>query len=125
MLKKITAVVLIVLLLNNICTQAQSDITKQEATNKRHVMQWGLDQEVRIKLNSGEKVVGNITEIKQDRFSIQILTNGKFSGRQLSYGEVKSIKRKMEFRVPDEKIAMIVAFAFAVVAPFIFARHSD
>ena len=125
MLKKITTAFLIALMLNNSYTQAQSNTTKQEATNKHHIMQWGLDQEVRIKLNSEEKIVGNIIEIKQDRFSIQILTNGKFSERQLSYSEVKSIKRKMEFRVPDEKIAMIVAVVFAVVAPFIFARHSD
>jgi len=68
--------------------QAQAQKIKQRVTDI------GLIKEVNVKLQSGEKVKGRISEINDDAFTVRVENKGQATTRDIRYDEVKSISAK-------------------------------
>lgn len=66
----------------------------QEAKHKKHIVEWGTNKNVSVKLKSGSKVEGRITEIKDAIFSVQLLENGQVINRDISYSEINKLLGK-------------------------------
>ena len=86
MLKQMLCALLSILLLNA-ASLAQS--TAKEANLKTKIVNWGLDKTITVNLNSGEKVKGRITEIKDEFFAIQI--EGQSTTRQVPFKEIDKL----------------------------------
>ncbi len=63
----------------------------QEAKYKKRIVEWGINKSVSVKLKSGSKVEGRITEIKDANFSVQLLENGQVINRDISYSEINKL----------------------------------
>lgn len=68
--------------------QAQAQKIKQRVTDI------GLIKEVNVKLQSGEKVKGRISEINDDAFTVRVEDKGQATTRDIRYDEVKGLSAK-------------------------------
>lgn len=91
---------LITLLMTAFSIQAQTpapQTSKQQAQAekiKQKVEDLGVLKEVTVKLRSGEKLKGRISEIHHDTFSLKLEDPTQTIPRDISYAEVKSISGK-------------------------------
>lgn len=93
MFRKITAFVIAALLSNGFTTYAQSS-SAQEINFKRQIVEYGTEQKVKIKLQSGETLKGHIAEIKNDSFTLQFIdANGQGSAREIAYSEISKVSK--------------------------------
>jgi hypothetical protein len=63
---------------------------------KRRVADWGVLKQVTVKLASGEKLKGRVTEIEADFFTLRLEDRTQGATRDVRYAEVKSISAKRE-----------------------------
>ena len=90
--------------------QSLTTSTRHEELKKR-VVDWGTNKNVSVKLNSGEKVEGRIAEITDGYFSVQLVSQGQVTSREVRYDEVKSLKAK------DGKVGKTIGYtALAILA---------
>lgn len=95
MSRKIFTLLMLVTLMGNFAGFAQTNLSKQEAENKRRVVELGTNQNVKLKLQSGEMLEGRIAEIQNDLFVLQFVNqNSQVQTRELRYSDVKKISPK-------------------------------
>ena len=73
---------------------AQAKQQAQEAKHKKHVVEWGTNKRVAVKLKSGDKIEGRIAEIKDNAFTIQLVDKGQVTSREINYSDVDKISGK-------------------------------
>lgn len=94
-------------------TFAQSSPSAKTESLRRKVIEWGTNQPVSVKLNSGEKLKGRIAEIKFDTLAVQLLEQGKIVTRDLRWDEMNKVSLDRR----DEKARKIGGFiALGVLA---------
>lgn len=90
MLSKAFSLLLAAALLVYATNPAVAQSSKSESL-RRQVIQWGTNQTIAIKLNSGEKLKGRIVEIKFDTLAIQLVEQGKIVSRELQWTELNKV----------------------------------
>lgn len=94
MFRKIASLVIAALLCNGVTASAQ---TAQEIKLKRQVVERGINQRVKIKLQSGETLQGNIAEIRNDSFTLQLVDDaGQINNRDIAYSELSKVSKAGE-----------------------------
>jgi small nuclear ribonucleoprotein (snRNP)-like protein len=74
-----------------------ASVSKQEqqvAKHKKRIVEWGTNKRVVVKLKSGDKIDGRVSEIKDNNFSVQLVEQGQVVNREISYGEIQSLSGK-------------------------------
>jgi hypothetical protein len=66
----------------------------KEAKFKQRIVEWGMNKNVAVKLKSGEKLDGRISEIKDELFAVQFMDKDKITSRELRYSEIDKISGK-------------------------------
>ena len=93
MLRKFTALVIAALLGNGFAAYAQTPSPK-EFKIKQQIVEYGTEQNVKIKLKSEEVLKGRIAEIKNDSFTLQVVDlNGQVIDRTLAYSELSKVSK--------------------------------
>jgi hypothetical protein len=93
--------VLLLLTSNSVNSQ-----TSKSESLRRKVIEWGINQPLTIKLNSGEKLKGRSAEIKFDTLAVQMMEQGKIVTRKLRWDEMNQVSRASK----DEKARKIGGF---------------
>lgn len=88
MLKPMLCLLLAIVLLN---VQSLAQITSSEEKLKAKIVNWGLQKNVTVQLNSGENLQGRVTEIKDDFFAVQILQQSSIITRQVAFNEIRKL----------------------------------
>lgn len=105
-------VLAILLLLTGVSNPAFAQTSRAESL-RRKVIEWGTNNAVTIKLNSGEKVKGRVTEIKFDTLALQFVEQGRIVTRELRWDDLNKVTRDSK----DEKARKIGGFiALGVLA---------
>ena len=73
---------------------AQAKQQAQEAKHKKHVVEWGTNKRVTIKLKSGDKLDGRIAEIKDNSFTIQLIDKSQVASREINYSDIEKLSGK-------------------------------
>ena len=95
MSRKIFTLFITVVLLSNVTSYAQTASSKREGENKRRIVELGTNQNVKLKLHSGETLEGRIAEIKNDLVVVQFVDqNNEVQTRDLHYGDIEKISKK-------------------------------
>jgi hypothetical protein len=63
---------------------------------KRRVADWGVLKQVTVKLESGDRLKGRVTEIEADFFTLRLEDRTQSATRDVRYAEVKSISAKRD-----------------------------
>src|SRR2546423_15308224 len=63
----------------------------QEEQLKKRVVEWGTNKNVSVRLKSGGKVQGRLTEIRDDGFAVQFVEKARVTSREIRYSDVKGI----------------------------------
>jgi hypothetical protein len=93
MLRKIASLVIATLLCQSFPAYAQTS-SAQEIKLKRQVVERGTNQQVSIKLQSGETLQGNIAEIRNDSFTLQFVdAAGQVNTRDIAYSELSKVSK--------------------------------
>ena len=93
MLRKLISVLLVTLLGNNLTAYAQTNLTA-EIKHKRQVVEYGTNQNIKVKLTSNEMLEGRIAEIRNDSFTLQLVDQtGQVMNRDLSYAELSKVSK--------------------------------
>lgn len=93
MFRKITVFIIVTLLSNGFTTHAQT-ASAQEIKFKRQVVEYGAEQKVKVKMQSGETLKGRIAEIKNDSFTLQFVdATGQVTNRELAYSELSKVSK--------------------------------
>lgn len=93
MFRKIITLIIVALLSNGFTTYAQTS-SAEEIKFKRQIVEFGTDQKVKVKLQSGETLKGRIAEIKNDSFTLQFINaSGQVTSRDLTYGELSKVSK--------------------------------
>lgn len=93
MFRKITALVIAALLSNGFTTYAQTS-SAQEIQFKRQMVEYGAEQSVKIKLQSGETLKGRVAKINNDSFTLQIVdAAGQVTDREIAYSELSKVSK--------------------------------
>lgn len=113
MFHKIISVALIVLLCNSIPALAQS---KTEIKFKRQIVEWGTNQNLRLRLRSKEKLEGRIAELKSASFVLQrVDAGGQIISREISYSELDKLSKRREFSALDQEWGIRKTLIFAAI----------
>lgn len=63
-----------------------------EIKHKRQVVEYGTNQNVNVKLTSGEALTGRLAEIKNDSFVLQLVDQaGQVTSREVTYAELSKV----------------------------------
>lgn len=111
---KILSVLLVVLLCNSIPASAQS---KAEIKFKRQILEWGTNQNIKLRLRSKEKLEGRIAEIKPASFVLQFVgVAGQIISREISYSELDKLsKHRDPGQEPGTRTMLIIAAVTVVL----------
>lgn len=95
-LSVVTSWVLIaVLSFGNALAQTKITAPNKQAEFKKHIVEWGTNKQVNVKLNSGEKISGRIAEIQNDFFTVQAVTkDGQVSSHQINFSDLNKLSAK-------------------------------
>jgi len=66
----------------------------QEAKYKRQIVEWGTNQNITVKLGSGEKIEGRLSEIREDSFSVQLVQQGQIEARTVRFSEIHGLSKR-------------------------------
>jgi small nuclear ribonucleoprotein (snRNP)-like protein len=94
MLKKTICLLLCALIVVPSFAQMNNKQLEKETKFKQRIVEWGMNKNVSIKLKSGEKLDGRISEIKDDLFAVQFMQKDKVTSREINYSEVNKISGK-------------------------------
>ncbi len=75
--------------------QVKKAEAKKIAEYKSKVVEWGINKQVSVKLFSGEKIEGRLTEINDQKVTIQFAQNGQVKNQEIQYEEMKKISAKI------------------------------
>ena len=93
MLRRIPVIVIVALLCNQLTTYAQTN-TSSQIKFKRQVVEYGTNQNVKIKLTSHETLEGRLAEIRNDSFTLQLVDQtGQVISREVSYTELSKVSK--------------------------------
>ncbi len=124
MLKKFISLFLCLLVVGNLPLLANPKQTKEEKL-KTQITNLGVSKNIIVNLNSGETFDGQIAEIKDAVFTVQVLKEGKTSNREINYTEVNKLSEKtakpgkIPGKVSVGLIAGIAVFAAVVAIAYI------
>ena len=75
--------------------QTKTTSPEKQADFKKHVVEWGTNKQVNVKLHSGEKITGRITDIQNDFFAVQSVTkDGKVSSQSINFSDIHKLSAK-------------------------------
>lgn len=81
--------------LGNVLAQTKTASPEKQAEFKKHVVEWGTNKQVNVKLHSGEKLSGRITEIQNDFFALQSVTkDGKVTSQPINFSHINKLSAK-------------------------------
>ena len=93
MLRRITVIVIVALLCNQLTAYAQTN-TSSQIKFKRQVVEYGTNQNVKVKLTSNIALEGRIAEIRNDSFTLQLVDQtGQVISREISYTELSKVSK--------------------------------
>ena len=124
MLKKFISLFLCLIVAGNLPLLASPKQTKEEKL-KTQITNLGVSKNIIVNLNSGETFDGQIAEIKDAAFTVQVLKEGKTSNREINYTEVNKLSEKaakpgkIPGKVSVGLIAGIAVFAAVVAIAYI------
>ena len=120
MWKKMLCALLSICLLN-VASLAQTN----EEKLKTKIVNWGLHKSVTVKLKSGEKLQGRITEIKDEFFAVQ--TEGQATTRQVQFSEVHKLSGHIAWssQKPRNYLGLAGAIVLATFVTVNLTRSND
>ncbi|MBS1807753.1 MAG: hypothetical protein JST84_06140 [Acidobacteria bacterium] len=81
--------------LGNALAQTKATSPEKQAEFKKHVVEWGTNKQVNVKLNSGEKLSGRIADIQNEFFVLQSVSKeGKVISREIHYNGLNKLSGK-------------------------------
>ena len=93
MFRAITVIVIAAWLGNGLVTSAQTT-SSSEIKFKRQVVEYGTNQNVKLKLTSNETLKGRIADIRNDSFTLQLVdATGQVTTRELAYSELSKVSK--------------------------------
>ena len=93
MLRRITVIVMVALLCNQLTAYAQTN-TSSQIKFKRQVVEYGTNLNVKVKLTSNITLEGRIAEIRNDSFTLQLVDQtGQVISREISYTELSKVSK--------------------------------
>jgi hypothetical protein len=127
MFYKMTSTLLIVLLCTHLPIKAQS---KSEIKFKRQIFEWGLNQKIKLRLRSGEKLEGRITEVKPDSFALQFVsTSGQINSREIGYNDLDKLSKRRDPSQPplfgSGMRTMLIIGAITLVMQYVFTATNN
>lgn len=97
MLKKYFSFLLCLLMVGSFPLLASPKQTKEEKL-KSQVTNLGIGKKIVVNLKSGEAINGNISEVKDSAFTVQVLKEGTTTNREIRYTEVNKLAEKAPFK---------------------------
>lgn len=80
---------------------------KRVAKLKKRVVEFGTNKTAVVRLKSGQKISGRVSEIRDDAFVVQSADQGQITSRDLKYGDVSGIKEKGTGKRVAGRVAII------------------
>lgn len=125
--------ILAVLLTSTLATnfafaQTQTASPEKQAAFKKHVVEWGTNKQVNVKLHSGEKLTGRIAEIQNDFFALQSVTkDGKVTSQPIKFSDINklSLKRQPGSVLGHTALGVLAAVGAVVVTLFIIYAANE
>jgi hypothetical protein len=120
-------ILVFVLGLSNALAQTKTTSLEKQAEFKKRVVEWGINKQVNVKLNSGEKISGRLAEIQNEHFEIQSVTpTGKVTSRQINYSDLNKLSSKSNAGNVAGYVALgVLAGIGAAVLIVIAAIHAN
>lgn len=94
LLKQTISFIICALLAVTGVAQTNNKQLEKEIKLKQKIVDWGTNKNVSLKLKTGEKLEGRISDIKDDQFVVQLVDKDKVSTREFRYNEVDKISGK-------------------------------
>lgn len=94
LLKQTLSFIICALLVVTSVAQTNNKQLEKETKLKQKIVEWGTNKNVSLKLKSGEKLVGRISDIKDNQFALQLVDKDKVTSREFRYNEVDKISGK-------------------------------